>query len=603
MTEGVHTRVTAAAKLLGVPVQVTEADAWGVHEGAVVVGTRAYGALGAELSDDALTALIMLDLWVVGRLPVGAERRTQQRVTLGATRPEVEPLLVTLDRLQAAGEMLTAFPGFRAGLEVSTAAMLARDLSEATADLQWLALLLGDALSRNATVAVSGEVLEERIGAETLWVAMAPLADPHPEQTFARLLALTLDPYERLLASRSRGLATHGEHAERQASEGDIGSEGFEQGGEGDDADAVQGDAGSASEDASAQEGNEQARAGEGPEQAEGADLFEAQKAGEVKAMLDTPMPLSSEAARALSEWEVNGAEAQGQGGQRESVAAARALGQVRLATYRERVASRESDIEALRAVFEQLIAERKTPLRRESRVAETQGETLMRQALPGAVAEALSGVARPRAYARRERVIRRREEPGNLDIVLLIDRSGSMRHVAPVAADAALVVIEALAAVARDVETEERRLGIDLDMRLRTALIVFDAEPVLVKPLAAANDDASRARLLGEALSSSGGTNDARALELAMRELGIERATGGTERQRLVIVISDGGSDDELAARALLQHMRARGVTVFGLGMRSDELVARYAPTAQRVDDARDLAGALERLIIDAAA
>src|SRR5690606_19736679 len=101
---------------------------------------------------------------------------------------------------------------------------------------------------------------------------------------------------------------------------------------------------------------------------------------------------------------------------------------------------------------------------------------------------------ARPAAFLQREIRPRRRRRAGSTDYVLLVDRSASMQgRIAEAAADAALIMLEALAGVERDFAHAEQRVGIDLDLDIRTALVVFDAEPLVVKPLSHGLDDEVR--------------------------------------------------------------------------------------------------------------
>ncbi|MBN9612914.1 MAG: VWA domain-containing protein, partial [Actinobacteria bacterium] len=224
-------------------------------------------------------------------------------------------------------------------------------------------------------------------------------------------------------------------------------------------------------------------------------------------------------------------------------------------------------------------------------------------------VTEALSGVARPSAYRRREERPRRTRDAGSTDYVLLIDRSASMSGpVAEAAADAALIMLEALAGVQRDVAHAEARAGTGLELDLRTALIVFDAEARVVKPLSGSMDDHVRRVLHAEIRSPRGATNDAAALAAASAELGIARgirggsaqAPDGLARRRIVILLSDGGTNDPIAAAHRLRELRAAGVRVHGIGLGSDEILQRYAPTSRRIDDPRGIAEALQQLVQD---
>lgn len=64
------------------------------------------------------------------------------------------------------------------------------------------------------------------------------------------------------------------------------------------------------------------------------------------------------------------------------------------------------------------------------------------------------------------------------------------------------------------------------------------------------------------------------------------------------MIVVSDGGSNDPVAARRELRRLRDAGAHVHGIGVGDDDLASRYAPHGRRVDDPRDLAAAIEAIV-----
>lgn len=604
---GSHTEtITAAARLLGIPIHISDDDEWQIHDGVITVGLGFYDTHSPARSLDlfALTAAVLLDLWVGARLPQTARVRTKMRISLGSERPELEPLLMTIDRVQAGGELLTAFPGYWQGLADSMRSRFGRDLREAPESAQFLGALLLTAFAPDSKFRVAPAVrnLITDIGSETLNLALTPLHPADPDRTFKRILAVTLSQFESFLTEQGIGLTTAGlgddASGVSEDNDFDFGSgsapSDSEDATESDSVDTDEGDAGEMAE-------QERARRSGERDTAEGADLFEAEQAADVSAMLDTPMPLTGTSAFNIDDWETKYAPDTSSSDTEEMFSGSRAETRVSLNRYRTRMKRYSGLIEEVREVWRLIVAERATPTRGLSRVPYSEGEILLTTALPGALAEALAGTPRPRAYANRKYFVREREESGNTDFVLLIDRSGSMRTAAPAAADAAMVMIEALAAVSRDIEETEAALRTDLDISFRTALIVFDAEVTVVKPLAAQMNDASRAQLFYETLTTGGGTNDASALDEAARQLGISRGAstyGATPRNRVVIMVSDGGSSDLSAARTALRSLTSRGVTVYGIGIGTDTVATRYAPHGRRVDDPVDIVRVLEELI-----
>lgn len=74
--------------------------------------------------------------------------------------------------------------------------------------------------------------------------------------------------------------------------------------------------------------------------------------------------------------------------------------------------------------------------------------------------------------------------------------------------------------------------------------------------------------------------------------------SSDGTERRRIVILVSDGGSSDPVAAEHELRRLRAAGVRVHAIGIGSDDILQRYAPASRSIRDPREVGDALEALI-----
>ncbi|WP_336651068.1 MULTISPECIES: vWA domain-containing protein [unclassified Leucobacter] len=610
-------RLRAVGALIGVPIIVTDDEIWELDDSALRVGLGWYASRGH--GHEEAVALALLQLWE----SVHGERRAPERARRGrsiiAAHPFAEPLVAAVIRLQAVSELLTALPGLRDRLAAAIVRSLPGSLAEQPRHLQWVALLLAAGTGAARLAGLAPEVVAEwdtlvhasRDG-DALRRVLAPDPSRAPLERFERALALLLPPYERLLArdAQERGLGDGPRGAEAEHHEGGAASDDFGAAGAGGDAEQQATDDGPAEGETEAPGEDERARAGEGRQAAEGADLFAAEQAGFVTAMLATPLPAEGALLEAMAlppleatpqpgdeQRDIGGGSADGGGG------SARA-------DYRDRVAELADAIERMRAVWAQVIAERIAQLRGIGRRPVPEGEMLAPDALARAVAEARAGVARPAAFLRRETRPRRRRRAGSTDYVLLVDRSASMQgRVADAAADAALIMLEALAGVERDIAHAEQQAGVEFDLDIRTALVVFDGEPVLVKPLSRGLDDGVRRRMHTEIRSPRGSTNDGAALRLAAQQLGIVPGAAGVsgtagplgdgvERRRVVLLVSDGGSNDPAAAAGELRRLRNAGAEVHGIGIGSDEVVRRYAPSSRRIDDPAGIAEAIQQLV-----
>lgn len=598
----VASHIERVAATLGIAVHVTEGDVWDIIDGQVRLGTGRYDLAG--LRGDSLVASVMLDLWASVRLPRSSHTRTTHRLSLTRDRPELSPLLDTIDRIQAGAELVHAFPGFREPLSASLEARFPRNLAQAPEPAQWLAMTLLDALAPGRKRTVTDPVFQERIDPQLLHRAMDPMLPPNPQHTFARLVSVLAPPYLNLLGRLGVGLGERG----TQPTEEPRGTNGDP---------LPQTSAEDATEQAEPSEaGGEATRHADTPhperdtgtpEPSPGLEPDETTGAAAVEHMLALPLPAHRTTAGTpeLDTEPSTPHHAQVPAIDAPNTHRTQAEQQVRLSAYLDRVARLEPEITRVRDLWQQLISEQLHVHHGWDRTPQSEGEELHRTALPAAIAEARAGVPRPRAYTRRNRRLREREGFGNTDIAFLVDRSGSMRSARHAATDAVLVMTEALAAVTRDVRDIERWLGVNVELTIRTSFIVFDSDPVVIGPLSATVSDDARARFIAESLRTQGGTHDAAALEEAARQLEVLSAPQGhrTPRRRLVVMISDGGSQEPDRAAATLQYLRDRGVTVFGVSVQSDALAQRYAPDARRVDDPGDIVRVLETLIIEAAA
>ncbi len=606
--------IMAAATVLGVPVHLVDGDSWDVLDGVVSIG---LDGITANRDTDAAAAHVLLLLWESVREVRVARVRRMRRLALAEQAPGREPALATIDRMFAVSELTAVMPHLRDPLARVIYTALPTNVGELSRSLQWLCALLATTsdprAARSYTDACSPEVQHElsrlqRIGGATevshvLRVALAPDSARSHVQRFERMYALVVPPFERLMLidHSHRGIelgAQDGEALQEQA----VLSEGSGSGAARDANDPEPGEAGA---DASNDGETEPARAGDTQDSPEGSDLFVAEQAGFVASVLDTPLPAGgawSDEALPDDLSATGASDTDPMAGLSETRHTGDAVA-TSLAAYRDRVRELSPHIEHLREVWQLIIAERIGARNILSRIPTPEGEVLDKSSLVRIVSEVSAGVKRPNAYLSRQRDLRRTRRDGSTDYVLVIDRSASMLGApAEAAADAALIMLESLAAVERDIAAEERALGIDLELALRTALIVYDTEAVVVKALSGSLDDHTRRRMHAEIRAPRGSTNDSVALEAAAHELRVgalqERPSDGLERRRVVILVSDGGTDDSARAHTRLQGLRAAGVKVFGIGIRTSDLVTRFAPDGIRLDDPTLLPLVLEELI-----
>ncbi|MGO3146556.1 MAG: vWA domain-containing protein [Leucobacter sp.] len=620
--------ITAAAAVLGVQLEIVEGHDWVVAGGSVRLGVKSLiqdtADNGHGDGNDEAVAHTLLLLWESVREARVAPLRRARRLALSRLKPELEPMLATIDRVLAASELIAAMPYLRMSVHLALLATLPESPRELPKHLQWLSLLLSSVTDTHS-LAKQLDAVEPLVRTEFIQLSrgvdagsgltaaqrvirLAFNAAPtiNAMRRFERAYALVAPPYLSLLTEDLQSSGLDSGHTGRvDNDEAEAQDEGIGSSGGGDTNEAKPG---GDAEDAASDGAAEAARAGDSREVAEGADLFAAEQAGFVETVLDTPLPAHGAWTDGLAppESEATGVH---QHPRNESLGSKSGGSKTvtSLEEYRERTRELASAIDELRDVWRKIIAERVGVRSEITRHPEPDGEVLDRNSLVRIVSEVIAGVERPNAFLSRRPILRRTRNEGSTDYVLLIDRSASMRGApADGAADAALVMLESLAAVSRDIAAEERTHGLDLDLSLRTSMIVYDSEPTVVKPLSGALDDTVRRRLHAEIRSPRGSTNDASALEAAAQELGnggfghtgSSGVRDGATRRRVVIVISDGGTDDGGAAARRVQQLRALGIAVFGVGIRTDDLTTRFAPDGIRLDDPAKLAAAIGRLV-----
>lgn len=164
-----------------------------------------------------------------------------------------------------------------------------------------------------------------------------------------------------------------------------------------------------------------------------------------------------------------------------------------------------------------------------------------------------------------------------DVGVQILLDRSGSMRHILQEASRISLALGDAL----------RRVTGI------RSALAVFPGPCSVVQPLLDFGGQLSAARSALRGLKADGGTP----LGGAMQDL-LPGLDALATRQKFLIVIGDGRPGDHALTQSMLVKYRERGIEVLGVGIGEESRDLKlYIPRCAIVDDMRGLPPALEDL------
>jgi len=269
-------------------------------------------------------------------------------------------------------------------------------------------------------------------------------------------------------------------------------------------------------------------------------------------------------------------------------------LDTVEYADYRAAIERDLGSIDEMRATYASVIETQIALRRGVSRAAYREGDVIDLDRLPQTIADVQAGVSEPLAYNRYEQVRGHAEYIGRTDYLFAFDCSRSMlgdeKHVA--AARAALIALEGLAAIERDIAEAERQNTMNLELDVRTGLYTFRTSATCLKQLGPGLSDRERLSVRSSLLSPRGTTAD----DLALRAIDeVKREPG---RRRIVIVITDGESNEPSATNREIRKLRRAGDLVFGIGIGPEAVIDLYAPNATRIIDPADLPAAVRSLI-----
>lgn len=262
---------------------------------------------------------------------------------------------------------------------------------------------------------------------------------------------------------------------------------------------------------------------------------------------------------------------------------------------YNSEVRRFRKQIGHMRQVFRSILDEVIATRRGLSRRAHQDGDVLDPNRLAQTVADIKSGVA-PEAFQRYEAIRGRTELSCKTDYFFVFDCSGSMAgKSAQSAASCAVIMLEGLASMERDIRKMEKEQNIDLsDLSVRTALYTFGSSSVCHKPLSSSLNDKQRLDTYAAITAADAGDT---ADYLALQEIaGLRR---DHDRQRIVIVVTDGESSDRNAAYAAINQLRRdQNTVVYGVSIGSIAAEQLYAPNAKFIDDPKDLPNILQSFI-----
>ena len=262
---------------------------------------------------------------------------------------------------------------------------------------------------------------------------------------------------------------------------------------------------------------------------------------------------------------------------------------------YDDEIQRFHKQITEMRTVFQSILNEVVASRRGLSRRSHQDGDILDPNRLAQTVVDIKSSIT-PEAFQRYETVRGRAELNCKPDYFFVFDCSSSMGGApAQAAASCAIIMLEGLAGMERDIRQLEEQQSIDLsDLSIRTSLYTFGTDATCHKPLSSNLNDKQRLdTYTAIAAANAGWTAD----YLALQE--ITTLPHDRDRQRIVVVVTDGASDNPDATQAAISQLRRdQNTVVYGVSIGSDTAEQLYAPNAKLINDPKDLPNVLQSFI-----
>jgi hypothetical protein len=255
---------------------------------------------------------------------------------------------------------------------------------------------------------------------------------------------------------------------------------------------------------------------------------------------------------------------------------------------------TQQSVIDDLRDLIARIIARRKKEQMAPQYPVE-EGDELVDPA--ELVSQVRAGNFEPKVWETQEIKMKKGKRFGKVELTLIGDRSGSMQGAKSHEQQKAVVLfMEALKEF--DDLAREEAVNLEKPLSVASEIYTFQASGEDAKPLKALSEDLLEKDRITVAtiLESSPGpsTTDFVPLESILSGIDAEkkRLMEEGELKKIVIVFTDGGSDDTARVGRALEGLRSSGVIVVGVGITQDGAPAlvTYAPGAHLAETAEKL-------------
>lgn len=261
-----------------------------------------------------------------------------------------------------------------------------------------------------------------------------------------------------------------------------------------------------------------------------------------------------------------------------------------------EKMVNPETDvsvIEELRNLFSRIISKRLKKAQMPKYPVE-EGDELVDPAQ--LVADVKSGNLEPKVWEDTEIKEKKGDRFGEVEITLVCDQSGSMGGIkAEEQRKSAVLVMEVLKEFVELCKAE--KINVDKPLEVKSEIYSFadsSEDKTPLKKMSTELGEAERINVLKKLYKVSGTTTDFNCLEAIDARLDdktkIKIKIG--ELKKIVIVFTDGGSDNPARVQGVLKSLRDAGVVAIGVGITSEgaPVMSTYDPNALVVEEAQKL-------------
>jgi hypothetical protein len=269
-----------------------------------------------------------------------------------------------------------------------------------------------------------------------------------------------------------------------------------------------------------------------------------------------------------------------------------------------EKMVNPETDVgivEELQNLFSRIISKR-TKIAQAPKYPVEEGDELVDPAQ--LIADVKSGNLQPKVWEDTEIKEKKGDRFGEVEITLVCDRSGSMEgQKAEEQRKAAVLVMEVLKEFAELCEVE--KMNIDKPLEVKSEIYSFassEEDRTPLKKMSAELGEAERINVLKKLYDVPGSTTDFNCLEAI--DSGLDQKTKIKikigELKKIVIIFTDGGSDNPARVQGALKNLRDSGVVAIGVGITAEgsPVLSTYAPNALVVEDVSKLPIVLGELL-----